>query len=233
MLDDVVAGAVTGWLPFGGALEPLVRRMSVAVRHEHARRHSIAMKAAERRSGMSREDLEERIASDPDLVPIAVRVLHAAGSTGDEKLLKLLGAALGCRQPSDRGWRPHRRGVGVLATKPHSHPRDLVRRATTVFRCRRGEWPVVVAGALHRVRSERLGRESVCFGARKPRCHPDGANVSRRRLCAHGSGSDAARRSARSRQGRATTIGAGGGRVRDPALVSAAEARPESVGRLT
>lgn len=95
MLDEVVAGAVTGWLPFGGVLEPWVRGMSRAVRDEHARRHSLAMRAAERRSGLSREDLGERIASDPDLVPLAARVLYAAGSTGDEKLLNLLGGALG------------------------------------------------------------------------------------------------------------------------------------------
>ena len=94
-LMDEVVGATTGLVPFGGILGPFVRRMSRAVREEHARRQSVALRSAERRSGLSREDLEEHIASDPDLMPLAVRVLYAAGSTGDEKLLKLLGAALG------------------------------------------------------------------------------------------------------------------------------------------
>ena len=44
---------------------------------------------------MTREDLGERIAAHPRLVPIAARVLWQAGMTGQEEILEALGAVLG------------------------------------------------------------------------------------------------------------------------------------------
>lgn len=58
MVDDVVPAALTALVPFSGVLQPFARRMTRAVRAEHARRHSIALRAAERRSGLIREGLE-------------------------------------------------------------------------------------------------------------------------------------------------------------------------------
>ena len=59
------------------------------------------MRAAVRISGLSREDIEERLREDPRLVPLAVRVLHEAAMTGQQEVLDLLGAALrdGGRHP--------------------------------------------------------------------------------------------------------------------------------------
>lgn len=82
-------------VPFGGFIEPWIASLSKNVREEHRRRRSVALRAAEVRTGLSREDLEEQIASDPDLLPLAIRVLFAAGQGGDDSFRQLLGAALG------------------------------------------------------------------------------------------------------------------------------------------
>src|SRR4051794_38625774 len=44
---------------------------------------------------MTREDITECLAKDPALVPIVVRVLHAAGMSGHDEILDALGAGLG------------------------------------------------------------------------------------------------------------------------------------------
>ena len=56
-------------------LEPLVGRAMDAMRAEHARDASVALRAAKRVSGLSREDLQERIAEDRRLVSLLARVL--------------------------------------------------------------------------------------------------------------------------------------------------------------
>lgn len=53
------------------------------------------MAAAERASGMSREELADAISEDPRLVPLVTRVLFAAGMTGQDPILTALGTALG------------------------------------------------------------------------------------------------------------------------------------------
>jgi hypothetical protein len=44
---------------------------------------------------MSREELAEAIADDPRLIPLVTRLLYAAGMTGQDETLKLLGTAFG------------------------------------------------------------------------------------------------------------------------------------------
>ena len=62
---------------------------------EWQRLHSAALKAAVRVSGLSYEDLQERIESDPELMPLYVRVLWAAGTNGHDETLRAMGATLG------------------------------------------------------------------------------------------------------------------------------------------
>lgn len=93
---DEIVGAAVGMLPVVGPfLGPVAERLSGSLRREHARNVSVALRAAERTSGLSREDLGEAIDQDPDLVPLVTRVLYAAGMTGSDEVLKLMGAALG------------------------------------------------------------------------------------------------------------------------------------------
>ena len=92
--DLAVSGI--GMIPvLGPLLEPLASRAADAVRAEYRRNTSTALRAAERASGMSREDLQERIADDPNLVPLLVKVLFSAGTNGFDDVLKAMGAALG------------------------------------------------------------------------------------------------------------------------------------------
>jgi hypothetical protein len=88
--------ALVGLIPFVGPLiAPLGKRLARAVAREHRLNVSIALKAAERESGMSREDLAEAIADNPRLVPLLTRLLNCAGMNGQDQTLRLMGAALG------------------------------------------------------------------------------------------------------------------------------------------
>ena len=79
-------------LPGSGAV---ATRMFSAVRDEWNRNRSVALRAAERVSGMSREDLAERIELHPELVPLVTRLLWEAAMTGQGSLLEAMGAAFG------------------------------------------------------------------------------------------------------------------------------------------
>jgi hypothetical protein len=79
----------------GWALGPLAKRVGESIDREWKRNRSVAMKAAERAAGMSREDLEERIAAEPSVIPLTVRVLWAAGMNGNDATLKGMGRTLG------------------------------------------------------------------------------------------------------------------------------------------
>jgi hypothetical protein len=96
--DDLVpelAAATVNSLPGGAFLSILFDRSTRAVRREWERNLSTALRVAEARSGLSREDLQERLEESPQLVPLYVRVLYAAGMTGHDRTLKLLGGFLG------------------------------------------------------------------------------------------------------------------------------------------
>lgn len=55
----------------------------------------MTIELATQRAGISREDLAERLERDPQLVPLFVRVLYAAGMNGHDRTLRLLGGFLG------------------------------------------------------------------------------------------------------------------------------------------
>ena len=79
--DELVEGAV-GMVPvFGPLMAPLASRVTRSFRDEYRRNTSTALSAAERRAGMSREELAEAIADDPRLIPLVTRLLYAAGMT--------------------------------------------------------------------------------------------------------------------------------------------------------
>jgi hypothetical protein len=93
--DELVASFV-GEIPFvGNVLSVFAKRGSKAIRQEWARNSSEALRAAERMSGLSREDLTDRICESPRLIPLVVRVLYTAGMTGQDTILRALGTTLG------------------------------------------------------------------------------------------------------------------------------------------
>jgi hypothetical protein len=93
--DDLAAGAVE-LVPFlGPILAPFAKRGSRKIREEWARNASKALRAAERISEMSREELSHRIIEDPRIIPLFIRVLYTAGMTGQDPILAALGVALG------------------------------------------------------------------------------------------------------------------------------------------
>jgi hypothetical protein len=95
-LPEELTAAAAEMIPVIGPIAGLLTKRSVAkIREEHARRVSIALQAAERLSGMTRQELGDAIADDPRLVPLVTRVLYAAGMNGHNRTLAAMGAALG------------------------------------------------------------------------------------------------------------------------------------------
>jgi hypothetical protein len=95
LTDDLSAASVELIPGVGPILAPFARRAFRSMREEWARNNSKALRAAERVSGMSREELADRISENPRLVPLAIRVLYTAGMTGQDTILRALGTALG------------------------------------------------------------------------------------------------------------------------------------------
>lgn len=106
-LADGLAGEAMGVIvPFAG---PLGARVMRAARAEWTRLTSDALHAAEKRSGLSREDLAEWVESDPRAVPLYLKVLWAAGTNGHDETLRAMGAVLGeaaraSAAGEDAGW---------------------------------------------------------------------------------------------------------------------------------
>lgn len=88
-----LAGELTGSLVPGlGAPAKLMARR---VLQEWRRNGSVALGAAERTSGLTREEIGEAITEDPRLLPLATRLLYAAGMNGHDRTLAAMGAAFG------------------------------------------------------------------------------------------------------------------------------------------
>ncbi len=66
-----------------------------AVLAEQARLRSTALRAAERSSGLTREEISDALVAYPDLVPLVSRVLWMAGMNGHDEILEVLGGVLG------------------------------------------------------------------------------------------------------------------------------------------
>lgn len=95
LAPDLAAGVVET-IPFVGPLmAPFAKLGAQRISREWARKNSVALRAAERSSGMTREDLADKLSEDPRLIPLVTRVLFAAGMTGKDTILRALGTALG------------------------------------------------------------------------------------------------------------------------------------------
>lgn len=90
--DEVVGDLVSVVVPFG---QSTGSRLFSLVRQEWRRNASISIKSAVRASGMKREDLEEFVATSPELVPLYVQLLMASGTNGHDETLRAMGAVFG------------------------------------------------------------------------------------------------------------------------------------------
>jgi len=82
-------------LPGGPLLAALGEPLFEKAAAEWRRNASTVLAVACRRAGRSREDLEELIDQDPRLIPLVTRALFAAGMSGQDRVLSLLGGFLG------------------------------------------------------------------------------------------------------------------------------------------
>lgn len=94
LIPALVAGGLD-LLPGGGLLGVLGERGAKRVIEEWQRNRSWALKQAVARAGLSREDLQQLLDESPQVIPLLIRTLHAAGMTGQDKTLKLLAGFLG------------------------------------------------------------------------------------------------------------------------------------------
>ena len=62
---------------------------------EWRRNRSLTLGLAIKQARLSREDLEDLITENPQVVPLIVRTLYAAGMTGQDKTLRMLAGFLG------------------------------------------------------------------------------------------------------------------------------------------
>ncbi len=91
-VTDFVLEIVGAGIPGAGLVaQPFYRK----VREEWTRHRSTALRAAVSTSGLTLNDLRERITEDPRLIPLVTRLLYAAGMNGHDRTLKALGAAFG------------------------------------------------------------------------------------------------------------------------------------------
>jgi hypothetical protein len=109
---------------------PLVGPMLKLVETEALQRRSVALAAAEKLSGSSREELAARIARAPRSVDRLIRLLHAAGLNGDDQTLQMMGAVLaeglGAEEGGERELEDEDdRVVDGLATLQQRHVRML------------------------------------------------------------------------------------------------------------
>lgn len=90
-LGPRILGAAIGSLPGLGALSPVLEDLATQAILERARRCSIALTAAERAYGASREDIADHIRENPGAVPLMTRFLFAAGEAGHDEILSMIG----------------------------------------------------------------------------------------------------------------------------------------------
>ena len=89
-LAGELAGAAL--LPGFGAFTKVLAR---GLRQEWTRKGSVALRAAEKASGLTREEMGEAIAEDPRLLPLVTLLLYVAGMNGHDRTLAAMGTVLG------------------------------------------------------------------------------------------------------------------------------------------
>ena len=99
--EDLAGDAVGALMPVGGTIG---KRMARAVIAEWKRNRSAALRAAERASGLSREDFAEWAEREPRAVPLYMKILWASAMNGHDQTLTAMGAVLGeAARASGRG----------------------------------------------------------------------------------------------------------------------------------
>jgi hypothetical protein len=99
--DERQAGSVSVDLAgeLAGAAVPglgtITKVLATGLLREWGRNRSVALRAAEHASRMTREEIGEAITQDPRLVPLATRLLHAAGMNGHDRVLTAMGVVFG------------------------------------------------------------------------------------------------------------------------------------------
>ncbi|WP_244929269.1 hypothetical protein [Nocardioides sp. W7] len=90
---DRLAGDALGTLVPGA--NTIGEKAAGLVRREWARLTSRALKVAEERSGLTREEFADWVETEPRAVPLYMKVLWAAGMNGHDATLRAMGAVLG------------------------------------------------------------------------------------------------------------------------------------------
>lgn len=88
-------GAAVGSIPVLGVFAPLVERLVSKVIEENRRNVSRTLRIACAESGLSPEDLQERIDNHPELVPLVQRTLVASSMSGADDVIFMLAGFLG------------------------------------------------------------------------------------------------------------------------------------------
>ncbi len=89
-------GAAAGLVPVVGPIaQEFTESATQAVLAEHARARSVALRAAEESSGLTREEISDLLVQKPAVVPLVTRVLFLAGMNGHDEILEMLGGVLG------------------------------------------------------------------------------------------------------------------------------------------
>lgn len=109
---------------------PLLSRLVTAVAGEWSRNRSDAMKAAVRTSGLTRQDLAERIQEESQLLPLVTRLLYEAAMTGQGALLEAKGAAFGAAAVEPSRTSDYELILGGLRTFVGKTSESCVRRIT-------------------------------------------------------------------------------------------------------
>lgn len=94
-LGPVGHAVVFDLLDLVGVPSETLRLFEVAARKERARRVSVALRAAEDLTGRSRETLALAVSDSPQMLSLTIRVLLAAGNSGNDAVLQMLGQSLG------------------------------------------------------------------------------------------------------------------------------------------
>lgn len=90
---DRLAGDALGTLVPGA--NTIGEKAAGLVRREWARLTSRALRVAEERSGLTREEFTDWVEAEPRAVPLYMKVLWAAGMNGHDATLRAMGAVLG------------------------------------------------------------------------------------------------------------------------------------------
>lgn len=98
-VDDELGPAgravVLDLLDLVGVPSETLRLLEGAARKERARRVSVALRAAEDLTARSREELTLMASDSPEMLSLTIRVLLAAGNSGNDAVLQMLGQSLG------------------------------------------------------------------------------------------------------------------------------------------